>query len=103
MRNVLPSSISEIQAGHINLTTLRHDPGKIVHVFDTPDRHSKPVSQLLLTSDEQHMISGGWDNHVKVSGSGRTIETQRLMKQRIAHDIGVGLEHGAGSTFFHSP
>ena len=55
------------QAGLINLTTLRHDPGKIVHVFDTPDRHIKPVSQLLLTSDEQHMISGGWDNHVKVS------------------------------------
>jgi hypothetical protein len=50
----------------INLTTIRHDPGRIVYVFDTPERHTKPVSVLLLGNDEQHLISGGWDNQVKV-------------------------------------
>jgi hypothetical protein len=40
----------------INLTTIRHDPGRIVYVFDTPERHTKPVSVLLLGNDEQHLI-----------------------------------------------
>lgn len=57
---------SGTESGVINLATLRHDPGKIVHTFDTTERHVKPVSALLLTTDEQYMFSGSWDKQIKV-------------------------------------
>jgi hypothetical protein len=64
----------------INLTTIRHDPGRIVYVFDAPERHTKPVSVLLLENDEQHLISGGWDNQVKVRHTcGRVLNSALIL------------------------
>lgn len=82
----------------INLTTVRHDPGKIVHVFDTPDRHTKAVSALLLTNDEQHLVSGGWDNQVKVSASSTYQFSENTLQQLSVFWVGMGSEYGTGDT-----
>jgi len=85
----------------INLTTIRHDPGRIVHVFDTADRHNKPVSALLLTNDEQHLISGGWDNQVKVSTALR-LEFHDSILISISPECkkAMGSEHGPSDKNF---
>ncbi|PCH38001.1 WD40 repeat-like protein [Wolfiporia cocos MD-104 SS10] len=44
--------------GHINLFTVRHDPGRLCH---TMKGHRGPVSALALQHDEKGFFSGGWD------------------------------------------
>ncbi|KAG6331698.1 hypothetical protein ID866_7389, partial [Astraeus odoratus] len=44
--------------GHINLFTVRHDPGKLVHVLAG---HRGPVSALSIDHDEKGFFSASWD------------------------------------------
>lgn len=50
------------QTGHINLTTLRHDPGRTHHTITA---HTKSVSCLALQPDELGVLSGGADGDTK--------------------------------------
>ncbi|KAJ9094013.1 hypothetical protein QFC20_006993 [Naganishia adeliensis] len=60
-------SLSGTESGPINLTTLRHAPGTIVHALQGPQGHTKAVSALCLSSDETSAFSGSWDQTIKVS------------------------------------
>ncbi|KAJ9126073.1 hypothetical protein QFC24_002345 [Naganishia onofrii] len=53
------------ESGPINLTTLRHSPGTIVHALHGPEGHTKTVSALCLSSDETKAFSGSWDQTIK--------------------------------------
>ncbi|KAJ9118653.1 hypothetical protein QFC22_003873 [Naganishia vaughanmartiniae] len=53
------------ESGPINLTSLRHAPGTIVHALQGPDGHTKTVSALCLNSDETKAFSGSWDQTIK--------------------------------------
>ncbi|KAG8878849.1 Transcription factor spt8 [Tulasnella sp. 332] len=56
-------SLSGTATGHVNLTTIRHEPGKTHHTFSA---HNKgPVSCLALTPDEHGFFSAGWDGDTK--------------------------------------
>ncbi|KAG9004261.1 Transcription factor spt8 [Tulasnella sp. JGI-2019a] len=56
-------SLSGTSTGHVNLTTIRHEPGRSHHTFSA---HNKgPVSCLALTPDEQGFFSAGWDGDTK--------------------------------------
>ncbi|KAH9951464.1 WD40 repeat-like protein [Amylocystis lapponica] len=44
--------------GHINLFTVRHDPGRLCHAMRG---HRGPVSALALQHDEKGFFSAGWD------------------------------------------
>ncbi|KAF5330328.1 hypothetical protein D9619_005640 [Psilocybe cf. subviscida] len=46
-------------AGYINLFTLRHDPGRLIHVMNGHQR--TPISALCLDYDEKGFFSAGWD------------------------------------------
>ncbi|KAH9935015.1 WD40-repeat-containing domain protein [Fomitopsis serialis] len=45
--------------GHINLFTVRHDPGRLIHVM--PGHRGRPVSGISLQHDEMGFFSAGWD------------------------------------------
>ncbi|KAF9013876.1 WD40-repeat-containing domain protein [Cyathus striatus] len=51
-------SLAGTDSGHINLFTLRHEPGRLVHVMN---KHKGPVSSLCLDYDEKGFFSAGWD------------------------------------------
>lgn len=55
------------QAGYINLFTLRHDPGRLIHVMN--GHHRTPISALCLDYDEKGFFSAGWDGVAIVSVS----------------------------------
>ncbi|KAF8844476.1 WD40 repeat-like protein [Paxillus ammoniavirescens] len=44
--------------GHINLFTVRHDPGRLVHVLQG---HRGPISGLSIDHDEKGFFSASWD------------------------------------------
>ncbi|KAF5373647.1 hypothetical protein D9758_000602 [Tetrapyrgos nigripes] len=44
--------------GHINLFTVRHEPGRLCHTFNA---HRGPVSSMSLDHDEKGLFSAGWD------------------------------------------
>ncbi|KIJ69288.1 hypothetical protein HYDPIDRAFT_105887 [Hydnomerulius pinastri MD-312] len=44
--------------GHINLFTVRHDPGRLIHVLQG---HRGPVSGLSIDYDEKGFFSASWD------------------------------------------
>ncbi|KAG8217725.1 hypothetical protein J3R82DRAFT_5884 [Butyriboletus roseoflavus] len=44
--------------GHINLFTVRHDPGRLAHVLQG---HRGPVSGLSIDHDEKGFFSASWD------------------------------------------
>lgn len=46
------------QLGHINLFTVRHEPGRLCHVMHG---HRGPVSAMSMQHDEQGFFSAGWD------------------------------------------
>lgn len=46
------------QRGHINLFTVRHDPGRLIHVLYG---HRGPVSALSIDHDEKGLFSASWD------------------------------------------
>jgi len=54
-----------MQSGHINLFTVRHEPGRLCHVMNG---HRGPVSALSIDYDEKGYFSAGWDGEAIVSG-----------------------------------
>ncbi|KAF8350650.1 WD40 repeat-like protein [Amanita rubescens] len=48
-------------SGNINLFTVRHDPGRLIHVMNG---HRGPVSALSIDTDEKGFFSAGWDGEV---------------------------------------
>lgn len=54
--------LSGTETGHINLTTLRHDPGRTHHTITA---HTKSVSCLALQPDELGFLSGAADGDTK--------------------------------------
>jgi transcriptional activator SPT8 len=53
--------LSGLESGVIRLQTLRHDEGKEIALLR---QHNSAVSTLNLTSDEESLLSGGWDKRV---------------------------------------
>ncbi|KII88424.1 hypothetical protein PLICRDRAFT_623739 [Plicaturopsis crispa FD-325 SS-3] len=51
-------ALAGTDAGHINLFTVRHEPGRLIHVMNG---HRGPVSSLCLEHDEKGFFSAGWD------------------------------------------
>ena len=52
---------SGLESGCINLYSVRHDEGKVIHRLKG---HNSAVSVLTLTSDEKSLLSGSWDKTV---------------------------------------
>lgn len=52
------------QKGHVNLFTVRHDPGQFITALYG---HRGPVSSLAVQHDEMGFFSAGWDGDVYVS------------------------------------
>ena len=57
------TEISDNQSGGINIQTVRHEEGKVIHCLK---KHTSAVSVLQLGHDEQSVLSGGWDRQVHV-------------------------------------
>jgi len=53
--------LSGLESGAIRLQTLRHDEGREIVQLR---QHTSAVSSLILTSDEQSLLSGSWDKRV---------------------------------------
>ncbi|KAG0155797.1 hypothetical protein PDIDSM_2970 [Penicillium digitatum] len=53
--------LSGLESGAIRLQTLRHEEGKEIALLR---QHTSAVSSLNLTSDEESLLSGGWDKRV---------------------------------------
>ncbi|KAJ5165417.1 uncharacterized protein N7500_007247 [Penicillium coprophilum] len=53
--------LSGLESGVIRLQTLRHEEGKEIALLR---QHTSAVSTLNLTSDEESLLSGGWDKRV---------------------------------------
>jgi transcriptional activator SPT8 len=53
------------QRGIINLFTVRHEPGRLIHVLNG---QRGPVSALALDYDEKSFFSAGWDGEAIVRG-----------------------------------
>ena len=53
--------LSGLESGGINLQTVRHGEGTKVH---TLRKHTSAVSVLLLSPDEQSVLSGSWDKTI---------------------------------------
>ncbi|KAI0798006.1 WD40-repeat-containing domain protein [Abortiporus biennis] len=51
-------SLAGSEQGHINLFTVRHEPGRLCHVMPG---HRGPVSSLAMEHDEKGFFSAGWD------------------------------------------
>lgn len=56
--------VRALQRGHINLCTLRHDPGRLMYVMR--GHNGRPVSGLSLQHDEMGFFSAGWDGSALV-------------------------------------
>ncbi|KAI9292689.1 WD40 repeat-like protein [Neoconidiobolus thromboides FSU 785] len=55
--------LSGLKNGDINLYTVRHEEGKLHHVFR---EHGEPVSVLKTFNNEKALISGSWDKSIKI-------------------------------------
>ena len=55
--------MADFQSGGINLQTVRHEEGKVLHCLK---KHTSAVSVLRLGNDETFVLSGGWDRQVHV-------------------------------------
>lgn len=55
--------LSGVSDGRIQLFTIRHDQGTVVHALS---RHTDQVSVLQLSHDEHQAWSGGWDRQLLV-------------------------------------
>lgn len=53
--------LSGLESGGINLQTVRHDEGKLIHCLR---KHTSAVSVLSLAQDERSVLSGSWDKTV---------------------------------------
>ena len=56
--------VTGTESGSINLFTVRHEEGKLIHVMRG---HQSPVSVLKITPDERGLVSGSWDKSCKVT------------------------------------
>ncbi|EGN93245.1 hypothetical protein SERLA73DRAFT_189759 [Serpula lacrymans var. lacrymans S7.3] len=52
-------SIAGTNRGHINMFTVRHEPGRLFYVI--PNAHRGPISALSLDHNEKGLFSAGWD------------------------------------------
>lgn len=59
-------SLCYLQTGHVNLFTVRHEPGR--HITSLTG-HRGPVSALSLQHDEKGFFSAGWDGDALVFAS----------------------------------
>ena len=66
--------MADFQSGGINLQTVRHEEGKVLHCLK---KHTSAVSALLLGYDEQFVLSGGWDRQVHVQSRLYSIDNGR--------------------------
>ena len=53
--------LSGLESGGINLQSIRHDEGKLIHNMR---KHTSAVSVLDLSQDERSVLSGSWDKTV---------------------------------------
>lgn len=53
--------LSGLDSGGINLVSVRHDEGKLIHCLR---KHTSAVSVLELAQDERSVLSGSWDKTV---------------------------------------
>ncbi|TFL07476.1 WD40-repeat-containing domain protein [Pterulicium gracile] len=53
-------SLAGTNRGTINLFTVRHEAGRLCHVFDA-GHHGQPISSMCLDHNEMKFFSGGWD------------------------------------------
>ena len=53
--------LSGLESGGINLQSIRHDEGKLIHSMR---KHKSAVSVLDLSQDERSVLSGSWDKTV---------------------------------------
>ncbi|KAL8826842.1 MAG: hypothetical protein Q9191_003548 [Dirinaria sp. TL-2023a] len=53
--------LSGLESGGINLQSIRHDEGKLIHSMR---KHTSAVSVLTLSQDERSALSGSWDKTV---------------------------------------
>ncbi|KIJ44025.1 hypothetical protein M422DRAFT_208260 [Sphaerobolus stellatus SS14] len=67
--------LSGTLTGNINLFTVRHDPGRVVHTLT--GGHTRPVSSMTMLHGEKGFISAGWDgNAVQWDlNTGQTVRT----------------------------
>ena len=53
--------LSGLESGGINLQSVRHDEGKLIHCLR---KHTSAVSVLELAQDQRSLLSGSWDKTV---------------------------------------
>ena len=53
--------LSGLESGGINLQSVRHDEGKLIHCLR---KHTSAVSVLELAQDQRSVLSGSWDKTV---------------------------------------
>ncbi|RXW20885.1 hypothetical protein EST38_g4958 [Candolleomyces aberdarensis] len=51
-------ALAGTRTGHINLFTVRHEPGRLIHVLN---HHSAPVSAMSMDYGEKGFFSASWD------------------------------------------
>lgn len=84
------------QSGHVNLFTVRHEPGRLCHVMNG---HRGPVSALALDYDEKSFFSAAWDGEAIVSlFTWSTLPQQTEIKDMRA---AMGPEHWTGCSQLH--
>ncbi|KAK2466865.1 hypothetical protein APHAL10511_001123 [Amanita phalloides] len=74
-------ALAGTDSGHVNLFTVRHDPGRLIHVMNG---HRGHVSALALDADEKGFFSAGWD--------GETIQWDLNTGQRTRHFTAHGAQ-----------
>ena len=53
--------LSGLESGGINLQSVRHDEGKLIHCLR---QHTSAISVLDLSRDERSVLSGSWDKSI---------------------------------------
>ncbi|KAG9318684.1 WD40-repeat-containing domain protein [Chiua virens] len=75
--------------GHINLFTVRHDPGRLVHQLQG---HRGPISGLAIDHDEKGFFSASWDGEA----TQWDLNTGQIVRKFTAHGaqlVGVAAEN----------
>ncbi|KAF7313599.1 MT-A70-domain-containing protein [Mycena chlorophos] len=57
-------TLAGTNAGHVNLFTTRHEPGRCIHVMS--GHNNSPISALALDHEEKGFYSAGWDGEAIV-------------------------------------
>ncbi|OWZ40060.1 transcriptional activator SPT8 [Cryptococcus neoformans c8] len=76
-------ALTGTQSGPINLSSLRHSPGHLVH---TLKGHTNVVSCMTLLPEEKGFISGSWDGTVREwdLNTGQTVRTYPTHKAQLS-------------------